>query len=287
MQLNNDLKTINELSLNENKNDIEPDETALNCDYDEAIESILNDHDTTINKETRPRMIKYDVMINQNNKRIFPLISFEDVDKYDFNKHAFNEFIISEDYVHLYFDFDSMYTSEEAKRDKANKENGIDEIIVSDEEQLKRFDDVIQWLDSLKTVFGEYSIGGYTDSQAVYDKYHLRLYPEGKHFVSVHVVYYQTKISTKDLMSIMKFTEKKGFETHGVNQFCDPNVYKLVSRKANQTTRQVFRHVLSDKIWTTNDKDTKNYVKNIANHGFIINNTKPSQQIVQIKGDER
>ena len=37
MQSNNDLKTINDLSLNVNKNDIEPDETALNCDYDKAI----------------------------------------------------------------------------------------------------------------------------------------------------------------------------------------------------------------------------------------------------------
>ena len=67
---------------------------------------------------------------------------------------------------------------------------------------------------------------------------------------------------------------------------CDANVYKLVSSKENQTVRQCMRHVLSNKIFTT-DKSNKMFNNNKANYGVIINNTKPSQQIVQVRGNER
>ena len=111
----------------------------------------------------------------------------------------------------------------------------------------------------------------------------------------MHAVFYETMISTQDLVQIMKHTEKTGFLTDGVNRFCDANVYKLVSRSATssglsknatQTVRQCFRHVLSDKIFTTATNNPKRS-DNKANHGVIINNTKPSQQIVQIRGDEK
>ena len=284
-----DDETLDEVKLEES--DIEPDEKAICFDYDEVVETLMNNNrKTTFEKageeKKNERMIKYDLMIRKSNN-LKPLeITFDEVDKYDFNNKSFIEFIISQDYVHLYFDLDSMLNYEEKKKEEENKKNGVDEIIVDDDEKLKRLNGVIEWLDSLKRVFGEYSIGGYTDNEEVFNKYHLRLYPEGHHYVSIHVVYYQTMISTKDLVEIMKWTTKNGFQTIGVHELCDYNVYSLVSRKENETTRQLFRHVLSNKIYQT-DKNKKGFEQNKANHGFIINNTKPSQQIVQVRGDER
>ena len=98
--------------------------------------------------------VKYDVMINRPNNYIFPEITFDDVDNYDFNNNGFIEVLKAPEYVHLYFDFDKMKTADEDK----------DKIEVSEQEQMQRFDDVICWLDSLKPIFGEYSIGGYTDN---------------------------------------------------------------------------------------------------------------------------
>ena len=285
----NDDETLDEVKLEES--DIEPDEKAICFDYDEVVETLMNNNrKTTFEKagdgKKNERRIKYDLMIRKSNN-LKPLeITFDEVDKYDFNNKSFIEFIISQDYVHLYFDFDSMLNYDEKKKEEENKKNGVDEIIVDDDEKLKRLNGVIEWLDSLKRVFGEYSIGGYTDNEEVFNKYHLRLYPEGHHYVSIHVVYYQTMISTKDLVEIMKWTSKNGFQTIGVHELCDYNVYSLVSRKENETTRQLFRHVLSNKIYQT-DKNKKGFEQNKANHGFIINNTKPSQQIVQVRGDER
>ena len=278
------------------ESDIEADEKVLGCDYDEAFDSLMNNdrkpkfettrHSHEGSEEKKERMIKYDLMIRRSNNAKPMEISFDDVDKYDFENKAFIEFIISQDYVHLYFDFDSMLKYDERMKEEEKKKNGIDEIVVDDDEKLKRLDGVIEWLNSLKTVFGEYSIGGYTDNEAVANKYHLRLYPEGHHYVSVHVVFYQTMISTKDLVEIMKWTAKDGFQTKGVHELCDYNVYKLVSRKENETTRQLFRHVLSNKIYQM-DKKKKGFEQNKANHGVIINGTKPSQQIVQVRGNER
>ena len=82
----------------------------------------------------------------------------------------------------------------------------------------------------------------------------FRRYDEGEHWLSMHVVFYETRISTLDLQTIMKHTEKKGFHTIGVHELCDPSVYRLVSKVKTQTTRQLFRHVLADKIYKRNDE---------------------------------
>ena len=66
--------------------------------------------------DSSQRLIKYDVMINRTNNYHFPEISFDDIDKYDFKNKGFIEVIKSPDYVHLYFDFDSMFTLDEKKK---------------------------------------------------------------------------------------------------------------------------------------------------------------------------
>ena len=288
------IKAVNDQTLNDSfdktkieddESELIPDESAIECYYDEAIESILN-RTTNTEEQTQPQQqpksIKYDIMINRPNNYVFHEISFDDVDSYDFNKNAFIEVLKSPSHVHLYFDFDSLTTFEEKEQEKGNT-NGF---TVSDEELTKRFADVVDWLDSLTSVFGAYSIGGYTNSEQIHNKYHLRLYPDGGHFISVHVVYYQTCIKSAELVEIMKHTNKQGFVYDGVNQFVDPNVYKITANKDGRGGTQKFRHVLSNKIYTTNEQDP-NHNDNKFNHGTIINNTKPSQQIIQIRGNEK
>ena len=96
-------------------------------------------------------------------------ITFDNLDKLspeDFQK-GFNESILNEDYVHLYFDFDQIKSTDE-------------------------LDSVFEWLADLTDVFGEHTYGGYTDDEEVADSYGFRLFPEGNYFVSIHVIYYQT-----------------------------------------------------------------------------------------------
>ena len=245
-------------------NEEEEEQIIIDIDEEEEEEQIIIEKSETesieIDEETidkileeeiivQEMMIKYGLSFNLPGNAKLLEISHKDVNDYDFTKYSFNEFIIAPDYVHPYFDFDS---------------------IQSEEQYLS----VIDWLDSLTDVFGDYSIGGYTNNQEISDKYGYRFIDGDKHYLSLHVVYFQRKISAKDMMRIMKRTEKKGFEYNGVHELCDANVYKL-------ETRQVFRHVLSDKIFSL-----KNPSQNKANHGTIIKNNAAANQIIQIRGDE-
>ena len=94
---------------------------------------------------------------------------------------------------------------------------------------FKRLEDVIQWLDSLKHVFGDFWIGGYTNNKTVYDKYSFRLYHEGNHHISKYIVYYQTILKDIELMEIMWQTSKQGLICEGIHQLVEWKVYKLVA----------------------------------------------------------
>ena len=100
----------------------------------------------------------------------------------------------------MYFDFDQITT--------------IDEL-----------ENVFEWLADLTNVFGEYSYGGYTDDEEVADSYGLRLYPEGNHFASIHVIYYQTRITTDDLLKIVEKDIKKN------HLLIDTSVYRAKSMR--------------------------------------------------------
>ncbi len=214
----------------------------------------IEELDSLLTNKKSENKIKFDVCFNRPNNYRPKEIKFDDVDSYDFSK-GFTEFLISEEYVHLYFDFDSIRSEDE-------------------------FLDVYEWLEKLKEVFGPFSYGGYCNNDEM-EAMGFRRYDEGGHYLSMHVVFYETCISTNDLQKIMKHTEKKGYSTKGVHSLCDPNVYKLVSKKEGQTIRQLFRHVMSDKIYKIGDE------KNKLNHGFICEDLKPSTQIVQVRGNEK
>ena len=191
--------------------------------------------------------IKYETVINTPKSKEHLMISHDEVDRYNFAK-GFMEVIEGEEYVHLYFDFDTV--------------KDADDIISIDE-----------WLSKLYKVFGDYSYGGYTNDVGVSEEYGLRYIKGSDHYASIHVVFYQTAISTKDLMNIMKHTKNDGYIYSGVHKLCDPNVYKLDSR-------QIMRHVLSDKIYKVGDKNNK------ENHGKIVCDDLPHTQIIQVTGNE-
>ena len=211
-----------------------------------ANDDVLNELLDLIDNKKSENKIKYGLKFAHSNNWTPLEISFNEVDEYDFTK-GFNEFLIREKQVHLYFDFDSIKTT-------------------------KQFDEVYEWLEKVSEVFGEFSIGGYCNNKEM-EEYGFRYIENDKHYLSMHVVFYETCINSAELMEIMRFTEKKGYYKHKVHSLCDPNVYKL-------KTRQVFRHALSDKIFTEKSE------QNRETHGFILDDLKPSTQIVQIKGNE-
>ena len=173
------------------------------------------------------------------------------MDSYDFGHKGFNEFLIGERLVHLYFDFDTIKLCEE-------------------------YMSVCEWLAKVSEVFGECSMGGYCDNDEMAAE-GFRKYEAGAHWLSMHVVFYETCISTSDLVKIMNHKSGKGFTTKGVHPLCDPNVYKLATKRTGEKSRQVMRHVLSDKIFVVGDEK-----QNKLNHGYILGDLKPSTQIIQI-----
>ena len=175
-------------------------------------------------------------------------ISFDDVDTYDFTKNFF-EYVLKSNFIHLYFDFDEL----------------------KDETEMK---EVVDYLDSLKPIFGEYSLGGYTQDITIAETYDIALIEDAHHFISIHAVYYTTMIDSAELVDIMSYTKAKGFYKYTVNKHVDYNVYKI-------KTRQLFRHVLSNKYYGPNDE------KNTITAGHISNDLPPSTQIIQVRGNEK
>lgn len=175
-------------------------------------------------------------------------ISFDAVDRYDFTKHFF-EYIIKAEYVHLYFDFDSLETDDELR-------------------------EVLEWCDKLKTVFGEYAYGGYTTNVDIGEKYGLGLIEDAHHVISIHICFYETMIKADELVNIMAWTKSKGFHKFEVHPKADYNVYKI-------KTRQLMRHVLSNKFYGPGDE------KNAVTAGLIHDDLEPSKMIIQIRGDEK
>ena len=189
-------------------------------------------------------------------------ITYDEIDNYDFSK-PFNEVIRKPEFVHLYFDFDKITNKNE-------------------------WWEVYQWLQKLSRTFGKYSLCGYTNDNEQFGKL-FKYIKNAHHVVSVHAVFYETKIRADRLMKLMKHSEEKGYK-YNVNKFCDPNVYKL-------NTQQQIRHGLSDKYFgpgcegqTIINKEGKKQKlpKNAKTAGSFADPTnKPSHGIITIRGDEK
>ena len=199
------------------------------------------------NKKFKNSMIKYGVKINYSNNWKPLEISYNDINNYDFSK-GFLECHKDLEFVHLYFDFDNISSEAEYK-------------------------DIINYLDTLKVVFGDYSIGGYTNNIDFSNNLGFKYIENAKKIISFHVIFYTTAISVEDLIDIMIFDNKKNPQKYIVNSVCDKSIYRI-------NKRRMFRHVLSDKIFAANNPN------NTITAGNILNNLTPDTQIVQIRGDE-
>ena len=118
------------------------------------------------------RLVKYNTRFNIPASVKPKSISSDDIDDYDFTK-GFTEFFINVDNVHLYFDFDQIKTQ--------------DDLI-----------DLFDWLYKLEEVFGEFTYGGYSNDQEIANDYELRYIENDEHYVSMHVIYHTTCISSND-----------------------------------------------------------------------------------------
>ena len=140
---------------------------------------------------------------------------------------------------------------------------------IDDITNVEDYEEFKQWLDSLVPIFGNYSIGGYSSNEEFAEQYGFRYYDETDKILSAHIVFYTTRIKAVELSDLMIYNH--------VHKFCDRNVYKLRSRQA-------WRHVLSNKVCY--DKNLKETIRK-QNHGKILNNLKPSTQLITPRGDER
>ena len=186
--------------------------------------------------------VRYFVNMNTPDSRV-QSIRYGEIDSYDFTQ-GFFELLKDMPTMHLYLDFDEIQTRDEMY-------------------------EVEDWLNSLKPVFGNYSLGGYTNDEELSYDYDLKHIPTADHYVSIHVVYYQTVISYADLRAIMHHTAKKGFCDYQVHPQVDFNVYG---------SRRLMRHALSDKILNGERK---------VRAGKIAFDLPPTTQIITPRGNER
>ena len=108
-------------------------------------------------------------------------------------------------------------------------------------EEAEEYEEFREWLKNVSEVFGPYSICGYSGDQEFAAQYGFRSIKDDDHFLSAHIVFYDTKIKAEDLMTIMKH-RYRSFVNHEVHDKVDHQVYKL-------RTRPLMRHVLSRKYW--------------------------------------
>lgn len=221
------------------------DEIINLSDEDSIVEEIPEEEKEIPEEEKEPTIIYWVDRFNITSNKKFNEITHDEINNFDFKHNTFNEVLKEPEYVRPYFDVDNIKTEEE-------------------------YLDLINWLDSLTSVFKTYSIGGYTNNQEML-KYGFKLQTTGGHFLSLHIVFYEVKVKAKLMIELMKHTEKSGYINYEVSKYLDPAPYKL-------SKRQIFRHVLSNK--RVNQETCK------KSRGKILNNKLPETNIIQIKGNE-
>ena len=193
-------------------------------------------------------MIKYYTKLCVNSRQTPLTISHEEVNSYNFEHEAFLECLKEPEEIRLFFDIDKL----------------------ADEEDYEQF---LEWLTKVSEVFGPYSIGGYSNDRIFAVKYGFKFIDGDTHFLSAHIVFYDTKIKAEDLMTIMVH-RYRSFVNHEVHEEVDHQIYKL-------RTRQLMRHVLSRKYYGPGDNANRD------NAGYILNDLKPEHQIITPDGQER
>ena len=187
----------------------------------------------------------------------FKKITKEKFDGYDFNNPFIEHVIHYKDqplYVHLFFDIDDINSTDE-------------------------YDELIEWLDSLKTVFGDYAIGGYCNNEEM-AAYGYKLIGTATKYASVHAAFYQTAINADEIYLMCRKSTK------GMWPKIDESIY-TIQNPANpndpskDTQKQTMRFVLSDKVYRPGDP------KNAETAGVILDGKLPHMCTYQVWGGER
>ena len=172
-------------------------------------------------------------------------INYNEIDKIDFTK-GFSELLQGDinKYVHLFFDVDNIQTREQ-------------------------YNELIEWFDSIKPIFGEYVIGGYTSDNKMFPEY-KKLNNVDK-VISIHVYYYETKIKSTVLWELFRRSDA-AFAYNNIPDIIDPSVYGYKSR-------HLLRHVYSNKAHNAYNIEKKS--------GEFLGSVQLKNTFVTIRGDEQ
>jgi len=189
------------------------------------------------------RILYVSKMVDKFEPSSFMEIDYHNIDCFPFEETPFNEILSGEQYIHFFLDID-MY-------------------LIDDMQNIMAF------IEKLSTVFGEYSIGGYSNQEYLAKLLGIRFNHKADKGLSLHVVFYTTMISTHDASLIFS-------EAHFLS------VIPLSIDQSLYDFKEVvtFRHVLSNKV-----VDVNHSIKNTI--GMISGGKSPYSQILTIRGDER
>lgn len=226
------------------------------------LSDIEDKSDESVSNDSKPKYIPADQEISfakricvpeTGYKKEIKKITKEKFDRYDFSQTPFIEQIIHYKdqplYVHPFFDIDDIEDTDEYKK-------------------------LIEWVDSLKPVFGDYSIGGYCNNDEM-AAFGYKLIATATKYASLHISFYQTAIDADEMQLICKKSTK------GLHPMIDEKVYKIQNPTKKDTQKQGMRFVLSNKIYG------KKGMEDVEAAGNILGEKLPHTCTYQVWGGER
>ncbi len=235
------------------------------CEEESDFENIdLSDieekSDKSVSNDSKPKYIpegqeitySTKICVSESGYKALKKINKEKFDRYKFNKIPFIEQIIHYKdqplYVHPFFDFDDIGSTAE-------------------------YEELIRWLDSLKPVFGEYSIGGYCNNEEMAAKGY-KLIATATKYASLHVAFYQTAIDADEIHLMCKKSTK------GMWPKIDESIY-TIQNPTKDTQKQAMRFVLSNKVYGRQN------MPDVEAAGNILGEKTPHTCTYQVWGGER
>lgn len=221
-------------------------------DIEESGKSVSNDSKPNIIPEGQEITYSTKICVSETGYKNLKKVNKEKFDQYKFNNFPFIEQIIHYKdqplYVHLFFDIDDIEDTDEY-------------------EELKK------WLDSLKPVFGDYSIGGYCNNEEM-AAYGYKLIANAKKYASLHAAFYQTAIDADEIHLMCKKSTK------GMWPKIDESIY-TIQNPTKDTQKQAMRFVLSNKVYGRRN------MPDVEAAGNILGEKTPHTCTYQVWGGER
>ena len=223
------------------------------------LSDIVEESDKSVSNDSKPKIIpegqkitySEKIFISEKAYKTLKKINKNDFDRYNFNKSFIEQIIHYKDqplYVHLFFDFDDI-------------------------DDTTEYEKLIEWLDSLKPVFGDYAIGGYCNNEEM-AAYGYKLIATATKYVSLHAAFYQTAIDADE----MRLLGRKS--TKGMWPKIDESIY-TIQNPTKDTQKQAMRFVLSNKVYGSKDKP------DVEAAGNILGEKLPHTCTYQVWGGER